>query len=353
MPYERVQRLRFQRVLLAIGASAVTVAITGLVAWAGYLSTGVAVTYTVLVAAVCVATYVLMRTNLNTRLPDPSLTGPLLVAAGLLISYVAYEGEGARPAFIAMYLIAYMFGIFTLNLRGLVWTAVFYLACYVGVVALSIVFRPATTDFAREGFRIVALTILLAWMTAFGSYISRLRQNLRHTNERLRHALTRTEVLANEDPVTGFANRRRIMDLLSVEVKRARRGSPLSVCLLDIDHFKGINDGHGHQAGDLVMKEFAEVTQAMLRATDFFGRYGGDEFLIGLSQTTLADAKQVAERVRRTVERRMFPSLPAGQRVTLSIGVAEYRPHESLEQLVARADAALYEAKRQGRNRVV
>src|SRR5262249_3512437 len=124
-------------------------------------------------------------------------------------------------------------------------------------------------------------------------------------------------------------------------------------CLLDIDYFKSINDSHGHQAGDLVMKEFAEVTQAMLRATDFFGRYGGDEFLVGLSQTTLADAKQVAERVRRTIERQLFPCLPAGQRVTLSIGVAEYHPHESADQLLARADAALYEAKRQGRNRVV
>ncbi|PYM14583.1 MAG: hypothetical protein DMD81_17495 [Candidatus Rokuibacteriota bacterium] len=347
------QAVRLQRILLASAASAVTAGMTLLVAWVGGISGTAAATYTVAVTTMCAVAYLLVRSNLNLHFRDPGLSGPLLTAAGLSVSYVAYEGEQARPAFIAMYLLAYMFAILSLRARGLVWTAMFYVACYAGVVALSSLVRPASTDLRRESFRIVALAIMLGWMTILGNYVGGLRRNLRQANDRLRQALARTEILASEDPLTGCHNRRHVMELLALEIKRNSRGSAISVGLVDIDDFKTVNDTCGHHAGDLVMKEVTEITRATLRATDFFGRYGGDEFLIGFSQTTFANAQHVVERVRRMVADRAFSGVPPGRQVTVSIGVAEYRRFETIDDLLSRADAALYEAKRQGRNRVV
>ncbi len=350
---EQKQRLRIQRLTLAIAASAVTVGITLLVVWAGYLPLRAGAIYTGLVALLCVLSYAAIRSGLTRRLSDPSLTVPQLVAAGLAVSYVAFEGAAARPAFMAMYFIAYMFGVFALGPRGLVGIAVFYLSCYVGVVSASILLRPAVTDIDREMFRIVVLALVLGWMTVLGSYISTLRQSLRQSNEQLKQALARAEARANDDGLTGCNNHRRMMELLAIEAKRAERGSPLSVCLVDLDHFKDVNDDHGHLSGDEVLKRFAGLAQATLRATDFLARYGGEEFLIGLSQTALPEAALVAERIRRAMEECAFPPLPSGRRVTVSIGVAEHHPSDTIDRTLSRVDAALYEAKHQGRNRIV
>jgi len=219
------QAVRLQRILLASAASAVTVGMTLLVAWVGGISGTAAATYTVAVTTMCAVAYLLVRSNLNLHFRDPGLSGPLLTAAGLSVSYVAYEGEQARPAFIAMYLLAYMFAILSLRARGLACTAMFYVACYAGVVALSSLVRPASTDLRRESFRIVALAIMLGWMTILGNYVGGLRRNLRRANDRLRQALARTEILASEDPLTGCHNRRHVMELLALEIKRNSRGS--------------------------------------------------------------------------------------------------------------------------------
>jgi diguanylate cyclase (GGDEF)-like protein len=349
----RRQRVRLERLALAVAACSVTVGMTLLVALAGYLRYTAAAIYMGLVAGLCALFYGMIRSGLNRRFSDPSLTVPQLVAAGLTVSYAAYEGAEARPAFMAMYLIAYMFGVFALGVRGLVWIAVFYVGCYISVAILSLLIRPAVTDVNREIFRIVALALMLGWMTMLGRYISGLRHNLRRANAELKRALARAEELANHDGLTGCNNRRRMMELLVVETKRATRGSPLSVCLVDLDHFKFINDDHGHLSGDEVLKEFAATAQAELRATDFLARYGGEEFLIGLSNTALAEAIVVAERIRRAVAQRSFSELPPGRRVTVSIGTVEHCPPEPIDRTLSRVDTALYEAKRQGRNRVV
>ena len=122
---------------------------------------------------------------------------------------------------------------------------------------------------------------------------------------------------------------------------------------MDIDHFKAINDGHGHLVGDEVLKQFASVVQGQLREIDSLARYGGEEFLIVLPKTSLADAALVAERVRRAVEGGIFSALPAGQQVTVSVGVAEHSPSDDTDRTLSRVDGAMYEAKHQGRNRAV
>lgn len=173
--------------------------------------------------------------------------------------------------------------------------------------------------------------------------------------ERLKH-------IGLTDPLTGVHNRRYFEQRLIEETGRSRRqGTPLSCLFLDIDHFKRINDSHGHQVGDWVLREAAGRIKAQLRLSDALVRYGGEEFAALLIQTDETTALAIAERIRQSIGGRPF--LLSDQNrvpVTLSIGVAtsaggtaRITPEEAAKNLVARADQALYRAKEQGRNRVL
>jgi diguanylate cyclase (GGDEF)-like protein len=164
------------------------------------------------------------------------------------------------------------------------------------------------------------------------------------------------------DALTGVYNRRYMDRRLAEEIARARRQSYRIACMyIDVDHFKQVNDSHGHQAGDDVLREVAARIKAELRMSDALGRFGGEEFVVLLIDADLDSADIVAQRIRASVADRPF-LLPEGQglSVTVSIGVAaledferEHAIEEVAQELVAQADGALYQAKHQGRNRVV
>lgn len=178
--------------------------------------------------------------------------------------------------------------------------------------------------------------------------LRRLQAELREKNATLAR-------LSTTDPVTGLRNRRYVTEFLSLESLRATRyHTPLSVMMLDIDHFKRVNDGHGHRVGDAVLQVLADTLRSTLRATDLAGRYGGEEFLVVLPQTDLAGAGALAERVREAIEATEIEVGGDGAlSVTVSVGIAEFGAGgEGVDALVERADAALYAAKDAGRNRV-
>lgn len=187
--------------------------------------------------------------------------------------------------------------------------------------------------------------------------VARLRRDLEGV--RLRNELVRKnellERLSATDELTGLWNRRHMECALRIECMRADRyGTPLSAILVDLDHFKRVNDRHGHAAGDRVLIAVAEVLRSRLRATDVVGRWGGEEFLLLLT-VDAAGARTAADRWRRDLEAR---DIPVGEgrsvRVTMSLGIAAWQPGLSApEALVAAADVALYEAKARGRNRLV
>ena len=160
--------------------------------------------------------------------------------------------------------------------------------------------------------------------------------------------------LATRDSLTGAVNRRHFLELAERERQRSRRsGSSLSLCMLDADHFKDVNDSYGHVAGDHVLTAIAKAVQSALRAADVLGRLGGEEFAILLPDTDLAGARVLAERARLAVAQNIVRNADATEiRVTISIGVAELGPDEAFEALLQRADRALYGAKGSGRNRV-
>ena len=168
---------------------------------------------------------------------------------------------------------------------------------------------------------------------------------------RLRDSHRELERLSATDPLTGLFNRRRMMEALDHEVRRSRRlKHTFAVLMADVDHFKKYNDANGHPAGDAVLKKVGSILREATRDVDVVARYGGEEFFVLMPETEGAGAADVADRVR---ERLKTEKLPGGS-VTLSFGVAEFPAHGDMgETLIAIADAALYQAKREGRDRVV
>ncbi len=171
----------------------------------------------------------------------------------------------------------------------------------------------------------------------------------------LRNSLLYRQALlaAHKDALTGVYNRSTLDDSLTREIKLAHRYQrPLAMIILDIDHFKSVNDTYGHAVGDQVIKAIAERTGKCIRSTDILFRYGGEEFVALLSNTDLQGAQLLAERIRAAVEQEQICCGDQTLRVTASLGVAELAANENQAQFFTRADQALYQAKREGRNRV-
>lgn len=175
-------------------------------------------------------------------------------------------------------------------------------------------------------------------------------EELADTNRKLAVANVHLESIASLDSLTGAWNRRSFERSADLEINRARRYQySLSLMMIDIDHFKKVNDRFGHPVGDTVLIRLVELLQHACRETDFLARLGGEEFVMVVPHAGAPEAVALAERIRQRVSSHDFPQVGS---VTVSIGVAEYNPGESLECVVGRADKALYAAKASGRNRV-
>jgi diguanylate cyclase (GGDEF)-like protein len=179
-------------------------------------------------------------------------------------------------------------------------------------------------------------------------------EKIRKLNEELEKANRELEQIAAFDSLSGLLNRRSLFHRISVEIERSiRLDVPLAGLMIDIDHFKDVNDNHGHQCGDLVIREIGARLQGDLRKYDYAGRYGGEEFFVVLSNSTEQQAMNISERFRKHMEETTVTCSGESIRVTVSIGVARYRQGESQESWIERADRAMYQAKQAGRNRIV
>ena len=186
-----------------------------------------------------------------------------------------------------------------------------------------------------------------AELARLGEQLLALRQELVKRNAEY-------ERIASYDTLTGLLNRRAILEKTSEWLQHVRRyKGRLSLAMLDIDHFKRVNDRYGHVVGDRVLADVSSIMQRSVRKTDFVGRYGGEEFLFILPRTDAAGAAVMAERVRSSLEGvPMHDARGNAFRVTASLGIAEYVDTDDEDALISRADAALYRAKEAGRNRV-
>lgn len=194
-------------------------------------------------------------------------------------------------------------------------------------------------------------TTALGILTVVTKWVTDIRMRIYSQAQSLREALEQANVLATTDMLTGLMSRRSMMDELALAVQKARdQQKPVSVALLDIDHFKQINDQHGHQCGDDVLKGFAAMATVGLRDTDKLCRWGGEEFLLLLPEVDVTQASVAVDRLRQRVK---DLSAAANQcaPITVSAGVAQWRAGESVSTWLERADAIMYAAKSQGRDR--
>ncbi len=257
----------------------------------------------------------------------PAVVHRLLPLVYLLVVYLTRNATGGVSSSYAQ-----------LALLPLLWVAVYGSLLELGgtLVATAVVLSLPLARVGATQAEWLRMLSMLGAGAALGYIVCRFFGQIRHQTGKLR-------VLAGTDPLTGTANRRAWDDQLAVAVEQAEfDGRPMSVALIDLDDFKGFNDTYGHQAGDRLLKEVSAAWQAILRMSDVLARIGGDEFAVLLPGCSLEVAAQIAERLRSAVAD-----------ANCSIGVASWDRVETVEELLARADAALYEAKEGGRGRVI
>jgi diguanylate cyclase (GGDEF)-like protein len=181
----------------------------------------------------------------------------------------------------------------------------------------------------------------------------RVGERMMDLQDKLAQAIEQQKRLALTDPLTGIANRRAILDHLEMEMARARRkNTPLWISMLDIDHFKRINDQFGHSAGDLVLKACVQRIALLIRRYDSFGRYGGEEFLLVFPKEEGDTDVQAMERIREAIASEEIEAEKNRIRITVSLGAVQWNGSDSVDEFIRKADDALYRAKGNGRNRV-
>jgi diguanylate cyclase (GGDEF)-like protein len=297
---------------------------------------------------------VLSETGFTERLKDHYFVTPQLIINTLIMLAFAYIVPQVGMMFLCELFLVFSFGALRATPRQ---TALLWTLLTLGLAALFLLTdKPVTMPHGGpiERFATMSVFVLGIGRCMFlGIFSSALRQSLYQSGLKLKEAYRRIEELAEVDELTGALNRRSIMRTLDEEIARALRlNNPCAVALIDLDWFKRINDAYGHPTGDEVLRTFAITMFANIRSIDKFGRYGGEEFLLLLADTSEDEAAQMLDRLRTIIAELDWRAFSAGLRVTISAGVTTLRKDDSTDTLLARADRALYASKAGGRNRV-
>lgn len=313
------------------------------------------------------AFWLMFRFDLNLKFNDPSLTLMQMATAVIWFSFIISQLPELRGALLLLYVMVMLFGIFQLNPLEFAFAGLLSLVCFGAVIVSDLSLHPESSQLRLSIMQWIILAAAQTWIALFSSYVRRLSERLRkqksvlkasnhrmlRANEELEQAMQQLDEIAGTDELTGILNRRRFFQEAECRLSNSDNYQPSALCMIDIDHFKEINDKYGHQAGDQVLEHFTQIAGQYLRSRDLFGRYGGEEFVLLLPQNNQESGIKVAERIRQAFAEYQFDQIKPGLSFTLSTGISLHRFGESLDCTIKRADDALYQAKHSGRNQTV
>ncbi|HEX5682871.1 MAG TPA: GGDEF domain-containing protein [Ideonella sp.] len=301
------------------------------------------------------AVFAAIRSGINQQWRDPSLAMfQMLYAVAIAAGGYVLAGP-VRSAALPILAVILMFGMFGLSVRQVVAVGV-YAAVMFGAASFYWIRRdagdPAVLTFEKVNFGM--LLLMLMGVCILTSRLAGMRERSKRQKAALEAALEQNRMLATQDALTGCLNRRAMTERLGQAMALAARfGTPCSVIMIDLDHFKHVNDAYGHAAGDEVLRTVAELARAQLRDVDALGRWGGEEFLVLLPATSAQDAIACAERLQKKLAEVRFPNIAEDLHLSFSAGVAAIGRDDGVATLIDRADRAMYQAKQAGRARVV
>lgn len=353
-----LQSLLLKRFGMAVATYALVLLLFWLAVLGGFYqrSPWVALGFTGLIVISQLVFFALLRSGRNLRFPDPSLTEAQILVAMTWHTLLMADLGPARGALLVVYVLILLFGVFQLPPRVFLRCAGFGLTAFAGLNLLE-AYQMRLQSPALALLQVCALFVLLVWLGLFASYVQAMRQRMRQRSfalqahqDTLRGMMRQLEDLVATDELTGLFNRRHFLRMAAREMKGVPPGRFHGLALIDLDHFKRINDQHGHAAGDRVLQTFAAVARACLRDGDLLARYGGEEFVLLLPDCDADRLTSCCERLREA-----FASAePVGVQVgalSLSAGMTLISCNDDLDDALQRADQALYRAKRNGRNR--
>ncbi|WP_284428937.1 GGDEF domain-containing protein [Acidovorax sp. SUPP950] len=320
-----------------------------------YFALGVVGLSTVLVVAALIALLVvafmgLFYLGVHEHFADRQMRLPIVIGSAGALLLVFYLEPVTQIALAPFLFVVMAYGLFTLSRNMALAVCVGILAVYGAISGLHYAQDENAALLRLEVLHIVSLALALP---AYVLLMGRVRMLHRLLQKKSSEVRSITES-ARRDALAGCLNRRSVLAALEEQKQLAdESGIPLCLAVVDLDHFKRINDEMGHLEGDEVLRTFAKLGQGAVRADDFFGRYGGEEFLVIFPATPLLPALNTCERIRVQVESHAWENPRLRGRVTVSIGVTQYVLGETALEFFARADAAMYMAKQGGRNQVV
>jgi diguanylate cyclase (GGDEF)-like protein len=351
------QRWRVTQSLLALGAYAVLALV---LAWQWRLDLihpRAALSLAVAALGSGLVFFGLVRSGLNLVLHrrfgvEPSLTLAQSITGLFGVVWVYLVTGPTRGAALGRRVLVVVFAMFRLGpseALGLAAAALLLLGAASRWLTLTDSFHfPADV----EALNLAYTTVVLTGVALLAMRVTQLREQHQRQRAELQQALTRISELATRDELTGQPNRRAILDQLATETARhARKNLPLAIALIDLDHFKRINDAHGHAGGDQVLRGFAHRVESELRGGDVMARWGGEEFLLMLPDTSIEAALQCLDRLRGQLHASPFDEVAPGLRLTFSAGVTGCLGHGDIDSAIERADQAMYRAKDAGRDR--
>lgn len=355
----RHQQVRMNRLGMSAVSYVLQLAIVGAICLLGPLEPRYFIGYVLSVLVIVLGFYAVFRRGWNLRLRHPSLTLPQVIAPALPGFVLLYQLDDAQSlaAILITAVVPLLYGVFGLSIRRFVVAGLVYGTGYVLMLVMHAYINGGDLWFRSNWILIISLSVVMAQIGLIGGFITHLRSELRERNQQLAEAMQQISAMAIRDDLTGLYNRRWLMDVLDKERQRLNRGEhSFSICLLDIDYFKHVNDEYGHGVGDRVLAGLAEEVDSAVRDVDTFGRLGGEEFLWIMPEAGLEQAREAAERIRQRIEALRFDNEKGGElSVSVSMGIAHNNTgnRQRSENLLRIADGALYEAKGNGRNRVV